>query len=348
MGCINNSRRMACMKMKSVNTAVWFILSFCLSFNAFSESLYVTNSQELLSAVKKSHQQKLVKEIIIAPGLYSITKRLKLSRNNLTLRSETSDPESTVISGGASLEESAADVLIDISGSDITIAGVTLQHARRHLIQLRAETDSDNFTLVNSVLRDSYEQLLKVSAGNTSFYSDNGTVLNNTFYYSKGIGPQYYIGGIDAHRAVNWKVKYNLFKDIASPAEKVAEHAIHFWNNSANNNIVGNTIINCDRGIGFGMRDRENQNSGGLIADNLIVHDNPAHPFADVGIVLESSPYTRVSNNRVFLYGRYPNAIEYRFERTHSVELSGNKVNKKIRARNGGTALLKGNIKLVR
>lgn len=334
------------MKLKYYPVFILGALSVFISLASSAEALYVSNAKELVSAVKKAHAQNNITEIVIAEGIYTLGRRLQIKRNNLILRSTASDPELTILSGGSTLEESKAEILLDISGSNITVDGLTLQNVRRHLIQLRAETNSDNFTLANSVLRDAYEQLFKVSAGDTKHYSDNGVVMNSVFYYSEGIGPQYYIGGIDAHRAKGWKVKYNLFKDIASPADKVAEHAIHFWNDSRNNTVVGNTIINCDRGIGFGMRERDNQSIGGLIADNLIVHTNPEHPFADVGIILESSPYTKVTNNRVFLYGRYPNAIEYRFVGTHSVVITGNKTNRKIRARDGASGVVKNNVKV--
>jgi len=40
--------------------------------------------------------------------------------------------------------------------------------------------------------------------------------------FTAGIGPYFYIVGTDVHRSVDWIVQNNTFKNIASPARKVA------------------------------------------------------------------------------------------------------------------------------
>jgi len=72
------------------------------------------------------------------------------------------------------------------------------------------------------------------------------------------------------------------------------------------------------------MYNRENQHYGGLIADNVIIHTKADNPFADTGIILESSPNTVVKNNVLYMTTSYPNAIEYRFEHTKNVVIEGN------------------------
>lgn len=94
------------------------------------------------------------------------------------------------------------------------------------------------------------------------------------------------------HGGHNWVVCRSLFRGIASPTSRVAEHAIHFCNNTKNILIEENIIINCDRGIGFDMTNRPN--TGGLIQNNLISHSANKHPNADVGIIIEESPVTKI------------------------------------------------------
>ena len=300
----------------------------------------VTNTNELIDAVRNSNHNNQPDTISLYSGTYELTKRLLINENFLTLQSSTHVPSDVIIKGSGMKRATEIEVLFDIKSSYVTISGITIQEAANHLIQLRAESAASHFTLTNCVLRDSFEQMLKVSgtSGENSPFSDHGRVENCLFEYTNGIGPQYYIGGIDAHRIRNWTIKNNMFRNIASPGEHIAEHAIHIWNNSKDNIVSGNIIINSDRGIGFGMGQKGNQNSGGIIENNVILHTRPDHPYADAGIIIESSPGTIIRNNIIELNTPYPNAIEYRFPETQDVKIFDNTVNKRIRARDGAQA----------
>jgi hypothetical protein len=309
------------------------------------QTIHVNNSAQLYKAVHKANHAKSATSIVLADGRYNIAQRLSFTGSHINLTSLSGDPSLVVLSGQGMKKSPSAEILIDVSGSNINLSGFTLEQSANHLIQVRAEKNADNFNLSNCVLRDSYEQLLKVSSSpSDNLFSDNGSIKNCLFEYTAGIGPQFYIGGIDAHRSRNWIVEGNTFKNIASPSKHVAEHAIHFWRKSANITVINNTIEDCDRGIGFGLGNNlNNHTEGGLIAYNFIHSTNQSHPYADAGIILEASPNVKIIDNQVYIETSYPNAIEYRFIGTKNVLIQNNITNKSIRSKDGGQAALFGN-----
>lgn len=302
--------------------------------------IVVSNTEQLRNALKTINKTKIGTIIELEDGQYKLSgSPLIISTDHITIRSKSGIRDNVVLSGdgmGTGLGN-----LIDVSADYFSIVGVTLQNSRWHLIQVRAEQDVDFFFMDNCILQDGGQQLLKVSgatSGKKGTYSDFGIIQNSLFQYTAGIGPNYYIGGIDAHRSVDWLIKDNVFRNIASPSERVAEYAVHFWNDSKDIRTIGNVIINSDRGIGYGLMNREKQSRGGIISNNIIIHTASEHPFADVGIALESSPETLISNNIIFSTSTYPNAIEYRFTKTHGVLIQGNVTNKAIKKRDGADA----------
>jgi hypothetical protein len=327
---------------------IYFIVSGLSATERPFQSIHVSNVAELYQAVQKANRSSKGTDIVIADGHYEVNQRLKFTGSHISLKSMSGDPTSVILSGQGMKYRRTVEVLIDVSGSYISLSGFTLEQSSNHLIQVRAEKNADHFSLSNCVLRDSYEQLLKVSSSkkNDPTFADNGSVKNCLFEYTAGVGPQFYIGGIDAHKSRNWTVSGNTFKNIASPSKHVAEHAIHFWRKSANITVINNTIEDCDRGIGFGLGNTpSNQTKGGLIANNLIKNSNPSHQYTDVGIILEASPDVDIINNRVFIEGNYPNAIEYRFAATKNVMIKDNVTNRSIASRDGAQAELSGNLR---
>ena len=112
----------------------------------------------------------------------------------------------------------------------------------------------------------------------------------------------------------------------------MAEHAIHFWRESAGTVVDANLIIDCDRGIGFGLGEGfQNGHTGGLIMNNMV------HTSRDVGIGLETSPDTKVYNNTV-VTDDYPRSIEYRFPATSDVLITNNLVSGEISDRSSGSS----------
>lgn len=305
------------------------------------KTIIVSNSQDVYNALNTAKKNGGYTKILFNDGIYHLAKTLVINSPNITLASLSGKPNTVVLQGNGMKKTKHIDNLIYVSAKHFNLNGITLQQAGNHLIQISGADDADYANIQNCVLRDAYEQLLKVSS-DPILSADYAIIENCLFEYSAGIGPQWYVGGIDAHGAKNWLVKNNVFKNIASPNTHISEHAIHFWNRSANNTIENNIIIDCDRGIGFGMLKRAN--IGGIIKGNTIYHSANKDPYADVGIIIENSPFTVIENNRIFLEHNYSSAIEYRFSGSKDVVISSNISNKKIRARNNAKALVENNI----
>ncbi|MEM1189215.1 MAG: right-handed parallel beta-helix repeat-containing protein [Pseudomonadota bacterium] len=283
--------------------------------------------------------------IELAPGDYQLERTVSLRGDHITLRSMSGDAASTQLIGAGMRQNPVVENLINVSGRNVALIGLTLRDAGNHLVQLNGERNADHFRMINCRLFDAYEQLFKVSKNPASDASaDFGLVRDSTFAYSDELGPNDYIGGIDLHGGKEWLIENNRFENIASPRRGAAEHAVHIWSGSANNRVSANLILNSDRGIGFGLTaDPRRHNRGGEITGNVIINLRTSNPFSDVGIGLESSPQTVVAGNYIFLAHDYPNAIEYRFAATRDALITGNVVNRSIAARDGGHAVVEGN-----
>jgi hypothetical protein len=320
------------------------VLSVALIPQARAETIYVSNPSELQAAVAQANAFGGNTTILLRDGTYTLADTLYVNSPNIPLAGASGDRAKAIVQGDAMGSSAKVGNLIRVAASNFRLSDITLQKSKWHLIQIAGETNADSPTIRNCVLRDAYEQMLKVSidAANPNVTSDNGLVENCVFEYTAGVAPQYYVGGIDAHGAKNWVVRGNTFRNIISPSGSVAEFAIHFWDGSADSTVERNTILNCDRGIGFGMDGQGN--ARGIIRNNMIYHAASAGAFADVAIAITESPGTQVYNNSIIQEHTFPWAIEYRWVSTSNVLIENNLTNKPIISRDGGTGVVAKNV----
>ncbi len=306
---------------------------------ALAETVTVNNAQALAQAVSRANQGG-PKTILLRDGRYTLDQSLWIEVSGITIRSASGNRKAVVIEGRGM--KGSVSHCLQLAGSNITVRDVTLRKVKNHAIQIHGELNADSAKIINVHILDTGEQMVKVSfdSNKRSYGADNGILEKCLLEYSAGRGPQYYIGGIDAHNAKNWKVRNNIFKNIRSPRGETAEHAVHFWSNSQGTLVEGNKIINCDRGIGFGLGDRGHR--GGIIRNNMIYHD-AKRGYGDVGIGLESASNALVKSNAVFQEHDYPNAIAYRYRSTTGVRIIGNVTNRAIAKRDGASARLTDN-----
>ena len=109
---------------------------------------------------------------------------------------------------------------------------------------------------------DGGEQFIKINASAEDGFVDDGAVECSYFEMTDAGRPNVerspggcYTGGIDAHAARGWLVRDNRFTGIYCAGEGLAEHAVHFWRSSRDTVVENNVIVNCARGIGFGLDD---------------------------------------------------------------------------------------------
>lgn len=303
------------------------------------EVIQVANTSELRSAISSANNNGGNVTILIEDGTYPIASTSSypyITASNIVFRSVSGNRDAVILTGTGMASQSGTEIGIFAVGDNITIADLTIRDLANHGIAASGE----NLFVHNVKIQDTFEQLLKGVSANGG--ADDAVIQCSLFEYTAGIGPQYYIGGIDIHDGDNCIVRDNIFRNIASPSMSLAEHAVHFWNSSSNNIVERNVIYNCDRGVGFGLGSSANE--GGIIRNNMIYNDGH-HDFDDVGIGLETSPNTKVYNNSIYI--DYQNAIEYRFEETTGVQVVNNVCNRQIRSRNGGEADERSNIESV-
>ncbi|MGB5033941.1 MAG: right-handed parallel beta-helix repeat-containing protein [Saprospiraceae bacterium] len=300
------------------------------------KTVTVSTTSEIRNAINQANSSGGNMTILSAEGSYQIASSTSypyITGNNIVIKSLSGKRDQVILSGGGMKPTSSTENVLGIAGNHITIADLTIQDCGNHGIQV-----SGHHLFVHNVhFKNTYEQMLKGATDANRI--DSAIVQCSLFEYPNGIGPNYYIGGLDIHKGTNWTVRDNMFKNIKSPSGSVAEHAIHFWNQSSDNLIERNVIINCDRGIGFGLGNSPSQ--GGIIRNNMIYNDGLG-VFSDVGIGLENSPNTKVYNNTIFV--AYQNAIEYRFAGTTNVDIRNNLTNKSIRSRDGGSGVNTNNV----
>jgi len=299
---------------------------------ANSNQVIVTNLTELQAAFVGEIAGQ---EIIISPGTYVLPiAPLSIDVDNLIIRSSTGNREDVVILGDAMSASAAIKVVFYFPpglGANTTIKDMTIGRVGWHAIMFNGNGAGNGSTIDNLYIYDTHEQMLKATVSTNG--SDNITVKNSKFEYTAGIGPQYYIGGIDTLSADGWTIQDNEFYNILSPTTTVSNPAINPWSNTTFTGtltIERNKIVNCDRGIGV-------WNSVGtvIIRNNMITSDGSGLS-SDVGIDVRNSTDIEVYNNTVWITGGYPNAIEIRDAATVGI-VQNNLTNIQILEINGPT-----------
>ncbi|MCC6902664.1 MAG: hypothetical protein IT377_27070 [Polyangiaceae bacterium] len=300
--------------------------------------------------------------LVLADGTYAITSTLQLAKAGVGLRSASNDASKVIIDGKYAVNE-----LVAVSASNVTIAHVTLTRAVDHAIHAYppgAGQDVKNLVVYGARLIDNGEQFITVNPnGSTPGYIDEGRVECSEFVMTAAGRPKVesccggcYTGGIDVHAGWKWVVRNNRFEGIYCDNGGLAEHAIHFWKGARDTVVENNTIIDCARGVGFGLGggigDRAYPDKpyggaklahyDGVIRNNVIWAN---HAYYDTGIELHIAKQPQVFHNTV-LHGsgatKFFSSIDYRFAETFAV--IQNNLTHKITQRDGAQGTVDHNL----
>ena len=312
-----------------------------------ASAVVVYSVEELQNAINSSNSGG-DKNILIADGVYDLSGiALQITASGVTVRSK-SEKRSAVVLDNHYIEGGTSGIF-RILASNVTIANMTLKRSYYHALHISPGGDSDieNIVIDNVHIIDSGEQAVKINANarDLATYSVNNSIIKNCLIELTDAGRanltytgySCYTGGIDGHWAENWVVQDNIIKGFWCN-DGLSEHGIHFWNHSSNILVERNRIIDCDRGIGFGLGG--DGNIGGIIRNNMIYH-GADHGFADVGISVESTPNAQIYNNSVYHEHNY-SAIEYRFNTTTNIFIANNLTNHNITLRDGASGQVEG------
>lgn len=333
--------------MPVIDKKIFYLVIATLCCCATAVDARTVNVSDLAGLYSAFSNQQEGDEIVIASGTYTLnTTALVINVDGMTIRGATGNRDDVIIRGDAMSSGATIKSIFYFPqgdyGTDTTIKDVTIGRVGWHAVFFNGAGSGNGTTIDNLKIYDTYEQMLKgtvVGGVGTS----NVTVKNSLFQYSAGVGPQYYIGGIDIISAAGCVIQDNEFYDIQSPSGSVAQHAIHLWNNdtfSGSNTIERNKIFNCDRGIGIW-----NGTGTNTIKNNMIMHDGSG-AYPDVGIDIQSTPNTRVYNNTVWIDpdNGYYAAIEVRNASSSSVLFVNNLCNKQLANIDGATGTFEDNI----
>lgn len=333
-----------------------------------AKAIEVTNTTQFLNALESI---KPGQTLLLQTGIYKIPSTIHITTPNITIRSKTGKKEDVVLDGNTgglplSREKFIPEVVL-IQASQVNLAHITIRNGRDHGVHISPQWEGGslkNISLHDIRVTDCGQQLIKVNPnGNPSNLQwvdssslvcsvldfENNSVMDNQ-------GSYFYTGGLDAHAASGWVVRYNTFKNIQRD-NTLMEHAVHFWSKSRANLIENNIFINVYRGIGLGMKTepttaerKYSDNLGnspyldhleGIVRNNLIYNASNVH--LESGIELSNVLNTQVYHNTIVSGSEPFSSIEYRWPNTKII-LKNNLVSHSIKQRNNAFAELGGNV----
>jgi hypothetical protein len=284
----------------------------------------VSTERELQRAVQELRSDTT---ILVAKGEYRLTSTLHIGNRdlrNVALRGATGNRDDVVLRGpGMTNPEYGGaphGIWMGNGASDVLVANLTVIGFYFHPVILNAGTTAPRF--YNVRLADGGQQLLKSNPDAKGQGVDRGIVEYSVIEFTKRSRDSY-TNGVDVLGGAGWIIRDNLFRNVHAPDGQLAGPTILMWQGARDTTVEGNTFVNCQREIAFGLVIRPGgDHRGGVIRNNFVYRDTWVAGDAAVNVI--DSAGTRVLHNTILQSGTYPNAIEYRFPGATGVSIINN------------------------
>src|SRR5947208_3392557 len=281
--------------------------------------------------------------IVLAPGTYRLTNPLYFNGTftNVGIRGATGNADDAVLAGPGMTNTSVSfGIWVGGNVQGITIANLTIRDVYFHPIILNAGVQSP---LIHNVhLVNAGEQFIKSNPNPAGGGIDNGIVQYAVIEYET-TSRDAYTNGVDVHTGRNWIIRHNLFRNIRAPLGQLAGPAILMWNASSGTIADGNTFIDCQREIAFGLVERTpDDHTGGIVRNNFVYRNATIAAAAAIGVF--DSPTTQVLHNTILASGTYASPTEYRLVDTAGAAIAHKLLDGAILARDGAQATVVGNV----
>jgi hypothetical protein len=291
--------------------------------------------------------------ILLEDGTYRIGRSsLAVRSDGITIRSRSGNRAAVILDG----HRYETQTMISIQASRVTVADLTIRDVHHHAIHVSG--GGHHVRLHNLHVLDARQQFIKVNPDTAGRLNDHGLLACSLLeltdagraYVERHPTPGFpcYTGGLVAHQAWQWVVRDNVFRNIYCSAGKgLAQHAVHFWKTSGATTVERNRVLNCARGIGFGLGPEGGHRGypdlpptesgpaghlGGAIRNNVI-WSNVGRRF-DTGIGLEQASGVTVDHNTIFADAGF-SSIDVRFSASDTL-VRNNLYNIPMTIRDGG------------
>jgi hypothetical protein len=314
----------------------------------------VTTEAELQSAMGDLRHGDTV---LLADGTYDLTASLFVNRrNNVTIRGASGS--SAVLRARGMDNPNHGGVLFGLwsNSTNTMLAHLTIRDTYDNAVIFNAGAQAPR--LYGVQLLNAGSQFIKANSTDATHGVNDGRVEFCRIEYlagppatdhGAGVG---YFNGISAHAAQRWTLRGNLFKNLHNPdtSDYPWNPAILMWRRSSDTVVEGNTFINVDRAIAFGLENGANpDHSGGLIHNNFVylepnLMSSSRTAGSDAAILAWNSPGTRIDHNTLVLNGNVTHAIQFRFASTRDGAARHNLADAATHLRDNATALLGNNL----